>query len=603
MSHTALPKTRGWPDAALAVTLAVCTCLVFQRALGCGFINFDDPHYVTRNSHVTAGLTLDGLRWAFTTVTPFAWCPLTWLSLQADASLWWPNPKGFLLTNVLLHSANAALVFLALRSLTGSRWRSALAALLFALHPLRVESVAWVTERKDVLSSFFGLLALWSYAGYVRRPSAARYAAVAATFALSLMAKPMLVTLPFLLLVLDWWPLARWQPRTTTRLLIEKVPLLALAFASAYVTYRGQEVVGVNHGLEAMTLAGRVANAVVSYILYLSKIFWPVHLALFYPHPLDVYGPHPGLPAWQVAGAALLLAAASAVAYALRKRVPGVLAGWLWYLGVFVPMIGLVQSGSQGFADRYSYFPQIGLLIALCWAIPDFSASRARLAVAASFATILMLVLVVLTQMRLTVWQDPVRLWRDSLEVTGPNLTTLENLAELLGDRGDNRGAVRCLREALRLDPNDFDAHLNLGTSLSQLGNLDEAAREFEAAIRIDPRSDGAVCNRGMVDVARGDLPGAATRFHEALAINPDSIQARANLAGVLFQQGKAGDAAREYEQAIALEPRNASLHFSLGRVLIQLGRLNDAAACFERALAIEPSSRLYRQALEACIR
>jgi Flp pilus assembly protein TadD len=591
--------TKAWRDLLLAAILAAGIFAVFARALGCGFINLDDPYYVTRNPQVIAGLSLDGLRWAFTSVKPFAWCPLTRLSLQLDASLWWPDPKGFLLTNVLLHSANAALVFLALRALTGSRWRSLLAAVLFAVHPLRVESVAWITERKDVLSTFFGLLSMWCYAAYVHRPSATRYAAVALTFALSLMAKAMLVTLPFLFLVLDWWPLARWQSTGVRRLVGEKLPLVALAAASAFITIvRGDEIVGTAHGLEGLTRAGRIANATVSYILYLNKLFWPTGLALFYPHPLDAYVPSPGLAGWKVAGAALLLVSVSIAAFALRKRVPSLLAGWLWYLGVLMPVIGVVQSGRQGFADRFSYFPHIGIMMAICWAIPDLATKSARVAFTASVA-IVVLALIALTEARLGVWQDPVRLWRDSLEATGPNLTALANLAELLADRGDNQGAVRCHRAALRLDPDDFDSHLNLGTALAQLEEFDEAAREIETALRINPREDGAICNLGMVEVARGDLARAAARFREALTVNPNSAQARGNLANVLAQQGKLPDAVREYTLAIRLEPRDASLYFNFGNVLSRLGKSADATVCFERAAALQPSSPQFRQALE----
>src|SRR5579883_3044632 len=337
-------KFREWVAAGL---LAGISLAVFARALDCGFVNYDDMEYVTRNRDVLRGLTPGGVGWAFTTCYNSNWHPLTWLSLELDASLWHlpdggPDPTGFHLTNVLVHAANVALVFFALRALTGAFWRSAAVALLFAVHPLRVESVAWVSERKDVLSTFFGLLALWAYAAYVAAPSRRRYLAVAGPFALSLLSKPMLVTLPCLLLVLDWWPLGRLRPGDWRRRVVEKVPLFALVVASSAVTYLAQSKQRAVASTTMFPPSVRLENALVGYAAYLFKTVWPADLAAYYPHPIYDTRSGGGLTAETVGLAAVVLVALTAGAAALRRKAPYLLAGWLWFLGTLVPVIGLV---------------------------------------------------------------------------------------------------------------------------------------------------------------------------------------------------------------------------------------------------------------------
>jgi tetratricopeptide (TPR) repeat protein len=576
---------RDWQ---IAAALAVCTAVTFLRALDGGFINFDDPYYVTKNPNVTAGLTLDGARWALTTTTPFYWHPLTWLSLQLDASLSWPSPRGFLLTNVLLHAANAALLFLALHALTGAPWRSAAVALLFAVHPLRVESVAWVTERKDVLSCFFGFFCLWAYAAYARQPSMLRYALVALTFGLSLMAKPMLVTLPFLLLVLDWWPLGRWSTRGAARLIAEKLPLLAMVAGLLLLMIRTQQIEGQMRGLEGLTLAGRLANAAVSYVIYPLKMIWPANLAVYYPHPLHEYNSGTGLPSWKVVAAALALTAVTTAAFLLRRRMPSLLTGWLWYLGTLLPVIGLLQSGSQAYADRFTYFPQIGLLLAVVWAVPDLSGAPAR--VAAGSVLLAALALAIATQAQLSVWSDPVRLWQHSLRVTGPNPTALVNLADQLAARRQINAAVGCYRDAIRVDPACVDAHVNLGNLLHEFGRFDEAEQEYEAALRLDPPGrDGILCNLGAVEAARGNMPRAIERFHQALEADAHSSQAHVYLGNVFSGQGKLDEAAAEYEQATRLKPEDALPHVGLASVFLAQKRLDRAAEESELATRLDP--------------
>jgi tetratricopeptide (TPR) repeat protein len=578
-------------DGIAAAAIACLTFVVFLRAVDCGFVNFDDTYYVTRNKHVTNGLTLEGARWAFAAVAPYYWHPLTWLSLQLDASLWWPRPGGFLLTNVLLHAANAALLFLALRGLTGAYWRSVAVALLFALHPLRVESVAWVAERKDVLSVCFGLLALCAYAAYAHRPSVLRYLAVAAAYALSLMAKPMLVTLPCLLLVLDWWPLGRltlarpaW--RAAGLVVLEKLPLLCLAAASSFVTVVAHVESGGWGGLERLSVVGRMENALVSYATYLFKTVWPADLAIYYPHPLLAYNKVNHLPAGELAAAALLLAAVTFGAIVLRKRAPYLLAGWVWYLVALLPVIGLVvQSGGQAYADRFTYFPQIGILVAACWAVADLAGERGRVALTAG--AVLAAILAVTSWNQLAYWHDPQKIWKHDLETAGRNPVALINLGECVGDDE----ATRCYQQAIEMEPNNAVAHLNLGNIFFRAGRLDDATREEEEAVRINPELDGAYGNLGDIELKRRRYARAAEYFRQQLGLR-DSAEARCNLGAALNYQGKLSDAEQEFKEAIHLDPALTSAHANFGGLLHRQGRLDEAA--LEEQKAIELAPRLY---------
>jgi tetratricopeptide (TPR) repeat protein len=548
--------------------LAGIALVVFARALDFRFVSLDDNEYVTLNPEVRRGLTLDGTLWDFSTFYVANWHPLTWLSLQLDASFWKttqgePDPRGFHLTSVLLHAANAALLFLALRALTGAPWRSACVALLFAVHPLRVESVAWVAERKDVLSLFFGLMALWAYAAYVRAPSARRYLAVALALALSLMCKPMLVTLPSLLLVLDWWPLRRvnvlgdWR-----RLIVEKLPLFALAAASCVVTYLAQEKGGATRGSELFPPAVRLENAAVSYVAYLAKTFWPFGLAPFYPHPGGA------LSGWQVAGAAVLLAGLTASAVLLRRRAPYLLTGWLWFLGTLVPMIGLVQVGNQAYADRYTYFPQIGIVLAVCWAVADLSAARPRVAVAA--AVVVAVALVARTESQLPTWHDSFALWQHALQVTGPNPTALVSLGTVEEEREHPQEAEEYYRKALAVPPESFLAHLNLGGLLARQGKYEEALAELAAARELAPGYPRIYTYLGNIWLDQGD-PAAAAREHgTALRLAPNAAQSYVDLAKDELLLDHLGTAADLYRKALKWDPINADAHYWLANVLLR---------------------------------
>ncbi len=583
------PTRRDWLAAAV---LAGAAFAVFAPALGCRFVNYDDPDYVTDNPHVLEGLSAAGTRWAFTTFSASNWHPLTWLSLQLDATLWKgpdarPDPRGFHLTNVLLHAANAALLFLALRALTGAFWRSLAVALLFAVHPLRVESVAWVTERKDVLSALLGFLALWAYAGYSRAPSLRRYLAVLAPFGLSLLAKPMLVTLPCLLLVLDGWPLRRaraagdwWQ------LAAEKLPLFVLVVASGAVTVRAQaESVG---GTELFPPHVRLENAALSYVAYLAKTVWPAGLAVYYPHPVFPEGMSEGLPPVKVAAAVLLLGAVTAAAVALRRRAPYLLAGWLWYLGTLVPVIGLVQVGGQAYADRYTYFPQVGLLLAVCWgaaAVMPRSLPRAAPAVAAAAAV----VLAALTRDLIPVWHDSVALWEHTIGVTGRSPLALVNLGVGQEERRLDEEAARSYEEAIRLSPEFYLAHDGLGNLRFRQGRLDEAARELEEACQLAPGVAVLHTNLGNVLCRQGKWDEAARQHERAIELAPDLSVARSNLGQVELERGNPDAAAARYREALRLWPGSAKAHAGLGHVLTQQGRLEEAVAHLREAVRRDP--------------
>jgi tetratricopeptide (TPR) repeat protein len=639
-----------------AVVLAGLTFAVFSPALTCEFVNLDDSIYVVQNYRVKEGLTADGVRWAFTTFYAANWHPLTWLSLQLDATLSKKpdgglDPYGFHLTNVLLHASNAALLFLALRSLTGAYWPAVATALLFAVHPLRVESVAWVTERKDVLSACFGLMALWAYAAYVRRSTVACYLMVCLFFTLSLLAKPMLVTLPCLLLVLDWWPLDRVHKTADWRhLLVEKLPLFGLAAASSVITYLAQNEGGALKKLAGFSLDIRVENAVISYAIYLVKTLLPTNLAVFYPHPAYGYNGSDGVAAPIVAGSAALVLAVTVTAVALRRRAPFLLTGWLWYVGTLVPVIGLVQVGEQGHADRYTYFPQVGLLLAICWGASDLariwsrpapttrrvSSEQSRIrpttdssladypAVDGVFAGAVAIVFAIMSIQQLSVWKNSLDLWQNAYAVSGNCPTVLVNLGEMLEQRGDSKKAFELYNRAVKLDPNAAQIHLDLGNTLQSQGRLDDAAKEFQKACELEPEHASGYTNLGMIYFRQGGLKEAKQLFEKACKLSPDLGELYLNLGLVQDELKEYADATKSYEKALELrknnypraraalgdllvrtgqtdrglallketvqsEPRSVEAHYRLARALESLGQLEDAAGHFHEATNLDP--------------
>jgi tetratricopeptide (TPR) repeat protein len=592
--------------AALPIVLFLATLAVFSRSSACGFVNYDDELYVTRNPHVAVGLTRQSAAWALTATDASNWHPATWLSLQLDSSIYGPNrPWGFHLTNVLLHAANTVLLYWVLWRMTGAEWRCALAAALFGLHPLHVESVAWVAERKDVLSTFFGLLAVGAYAGYAVRPRAGGYVGVLLCLALSLAAKPMFVTLPALLLLLDYWPLRR-TALPWTRLLAEKLPLVAVAAASAAVTLFAQAKGGSVNSLGDIPLAWRVQAALVAYVGYLGKAFWPAYLAPFYPHPGGT------LSWWQSVAAGLLLAAVTAAVLAAARRRPYLALGWLWYLIALVPVIGLVQVGWQGMADRYTYVPLIGPFIAVSWGLADL-VGRWRVAAAAVAAAGLS-ACAALSWIQVGYWHDSLTLWNHTLQGREDNLVAHYCLGLALADQGRTDAAVAHYRRSLELKPDHPEAHYALAQAFLQHGQYGEAIRHLEATLTLKPRYAEAENNLGLAYQQRGDFEEAARHYTAALEIEPRLAAARHNLhqvaatlngrAQMLFARQDLDGAVVQYRAALRADPAYTQAYDGLGLTLLQQGKTPDALDQFAAALRANPgdADAYYNQGLARCL-
>lgn len=515
-------------DAAIVAALAALALVVFLPVRGFEFVNYDDPTYVADNPVVRAGLTWHGFTWAFGTFLSGNWHPLTWLSLMADVALFGVDPAGHHLVNVALHAANAALVFLVLARATGQRWRSALVAALFAVHPLHVESVAWISERKDLLSAFFGLLAVGAWVAYARRPSTGRYLAVAAALAAGLACKPMLVTLPVAFLLLDRWPLRRAAPARA--LLLEKAPLLLLSVASSAVTFVAQRSGGAVSSLGSVGVGARLANAVLSYGTYLARTVWPAGLAVVYPHPALTPA---GMPWALVAlSAVALLAISGFVAWQWSAR-PSLAAGWLWYLLTLVPVIGLVQVGPQGLADRYSYLPLIGIFVAIAWAIPDAAGRPARRTLAVGGALLAIAAAATAARVQTQYWRDSVTLFRRALAVTRDNATAQRNLGIAYLERRQYGPGIAALRESLRLMPGDAWAWMDLGVALSTTGDDAAAGRAFREAVRLRPDDGEVLFNFGVFSATVGETATARAVYARLLPLRPELAQELAARAGI----------------------------------------------------------------------
>jgi tetratricopeptide (TPR) repeat protein len=574
--------------------LALCVLAVYGQTLGFGFVGYDDPTYVTTNRWVQQGLTWEGLRWAFTTFHFANWFPLTWLSLMLDVEIAGVDPRMFHLTNLVLHAANTLLLFEVLRRATGALERSAWVAALFAVHPLHVESVAWIAERKDVLSTLFWFLTMWLWLRWVERPGAARYAAVCVSFALGLLCKSMLVTLPFALLLFDSWPLGRLRRGSFFALVREKAPLFALAAASSTVTVVAQRAGRALGTLDAYPLAARFVNAVVSYAAYLRQTFWPTDLAVFYPHPGS------DLPLAAGIGAALILGLVSALVVALRRSRPYLAVGWLWYLGTLVPVIGIVQVGFQARADRYTYVPLVGVFILLAWGIPDLLGRRPRLLAAGAVASLLAAGW--LAALQCGFWRDSFALFERAIAVTGDNAVAQNNLAAAHYQRnhaGDLERAVSHYAEAVRIDPGYATAINSLAGALSRLGRDEEAIERWSDAVRLEPRFKSALCNLCGALVRVGRHEEAEQRCVEALRVDPHAACAHYNLGHLYLQQSRNPEAERHLSAAVQIAPRDADSRVGLGIALARQGRIEQAIAQYSEALRLDPSHAIARSNLD----
>ena len=574
------PAVRRSPPLAIAFALALGVVVCLTPVLKNGFIDvYDDDKYVTRNPSVQHGLDAASLRWALTTTTASNWHPLTWVSHIADVWISELKPRGHHLTSVLLHAASTGLLFLLLYRLTRHAGRSAAAAALYGVHPLRLESVAWVAERKDVLSAFFFMVVLLLYARYVERPSGRRMAAIALALALGLMSKPMLVTAPFVLLLLDAWPLGRKE--SWKQLAIEKAPLFALSLVSCLLTVWAQRAHAVR-SLQEFPVGVRVENAIVAYAAYLWKTVWPAKLAVLYPHPGS------SLEAWKLVVSLIVLAGATYAAFALRRSRPWITVGWLWYVGMLVPVIGLVQVGQAAMADRYTYLPSIGLALIVCWSVP----ANAGSAVAAIIAT---LALAVATWRQAPYWRDSVSLFTRAVEVTRDNGIAQSNLGLALYEQGDAAAAIPHFEEALRIFPRFEAARSNYGVALAAVGRTDEAIAAYRAAMQIDPSDPDVYNNLGAVFYRTRRLDDAVEQFRAALRSAPDHAGAAYNLGTALAAKGEWAEAASVLRDAIRLDPRNPAPHSNLAAVLLASGDIDGAwkEVAAMRALGQEPPAAL----------
>jgi tetratricopeptide (TPR) repeat protein len=591
--------TGCWLSFAICLFLALAVWVVFGQAVHHEFVNFDDPAYVFENPMVAQGISLNGVEWAFTHIVQYNWHPLTMMSHMLDCQLYGLQAGAHHLTNVLLHTASAILLFLVLRQMTGMLWRSAFVAAVFAIHPLRVESVAWVAERKDVLSGLFFMLTLWAYVRYVRHPfSLGRYLPVVFLFALGLLSKPMLVTLPFVLLLLDYWPLGRFAKFAGGRewlfiprqLLLEKIPLLVLAVAGCVVTLLAQqEAIRLN---DQLPFSARASNALMSYTVYVGQMFYPVRLLPYYPYPRS------SVPVWESLLAFVFLAAVSGGVFAWRRKRPSLMVGWFWYLGMLVPVIGLVQVCGQAHADRYTYLPQIGLYVIVAWLAADLcSGWRCHRLMLGGIMAMVIFALTVCSRIQTAYWHDSELLWTYILAHTSENYvaTAHSNLGNALISRGKLTEGIEHCERALQLEPNLTEAHYNLGFALARQGRLVEAIEHYERVLQLKPDLADAHNNLGNALADQGKLAEAIEHYERALQLNPDYADAHNNLGNALADQGKLAEAVEHYERALQLKPDYTEALINLGIVLADQGKLAEAIEHYERALQLNPDLALAR--------
>jgi Flp pilus assembly protein TadD len=628
----------------LVVLLVLVTIALYWPATGHDFVMYDDPDFLTENPHVQGGLNWEGVKWAFGNTERAAyWAPVMWLSHMLAWQFFGGNAWGHHLLNVLLHAANSALVFLVLGRMTGAVWRSLMVAALFGLHPLRVESVAWVTERKDVLSASFGLLTLLAYACYaekesqkagspgpkpeatgrrsgvrplravrLRRPAgpwSGPYLLCLFWFTLGLLSKPVLgVTLPFILLLLDYWPLGRMQnaewrmeksaadltrhtspstpqaPRLTPwRLVIEKVPFFLLAAGASFITVMAQKQEGALASRAILPLGARVANALISYGRYLGKLCWPADLAVFYPRP-DRW------PVGQVVLAGGLLLGLTALARMKRRRCPYWPVGWLWFLGALLPVIGLVQAGEQAMADRWTYLASLGVLIPAVWGAYELTRTWRHhgppLLIASGAVVVLYLAL---TRQQIGCWRDSESLFRHALAVTKDNWLAHNNLGYALGQKGQDDEAMGQYEAAIRLKPRYAEARSNLGAALNSKGRIDEAIRQFREVVRLKPHEADVYSNLGAALVEKGQTDEAIRQLEEALRLKPDHARARNYLGLALGLKGQMDEAIRQYQEALRLKPDYAEAHYNLGLALAGKGQTGEAIRQYQETVRLKP--------------
>ena len=559
----------------ICFALITFTLIIYWPVRSHDFVNYDDPDYVTENPIVQQGLTGESIAWAFKTGHSYNWHPVTWLSHLLDHELFGLKAGGHHFNNILFHAINSLLLFLILRRMTNAIWKSAIVAALFAWHPLHVESVAWVCERKDVLSTFFWMLTLWAYARYTEKPTIVRYLFIIFPFVIGLMAKPMLVTLPFVLLLLDFWPLRRTaivssgksqkqkpRPISAQKLFLEKIPLLVIAFAASIVTFLVQRSAGAVAQTDAFPIAERLGNAAISYIRYLGKTFWPTDLSVFYPYQ--------DWQTWQIAIAFLILITVSITVILLRQNKPYLAVGWFWFLGTLVPVIGLVQVGTQAMADRYTYVPLIGFFIFLVWGVASLlkkPSSVQNFGITLVICTVLVGCLIT-TRVQIQHWRNSETLFSHALKIESGNLV----------------------------------ARVMLGNALAKQGDFQEAKAQYEAAIAIRPDFAEVYFNLGNLLVEEKQLDEAIARYALAIQKNPAYAHAHANMAITLGMKGDYREAISHYEESLRIDPNDPVILRYLASDLITIGKYEEAANYLRRAIAISPNDAEARQALQKLV-
>ena len=612
-----------------AVSLTVATVAVYWQTHSFDFVAMDDLVYVSDNPHVLTGINSANLVWSVTTFHAGYWIPLTWLSFMLDAQLFGAHAGGYHVTNLLLHVINTLLVYALLTRATGSQVRSVFVAALFALHPLHVESVAWVTERKDVLSTLFGLLSIYAY---IRSATTGRRLELIFSFLLfvmSLASKPTLVTLPFVFLLLDFWPLLRFgtanglqgplgvaatlrktpetkKPQRSVQairrpsivsLLMEKLPFLAVSVAFSIVTFVAQRSIGAVESIEGHPLRARCLNAVAVYVSYLRKIVVPNDLAIFYPHPRDQ------LALSAVVVAAVVLLAITLVAVLLFRRYPYVFVGWCWYIGTLVPTIGIVQVGRQQMADRFTYFPSIGLFIAFVWLVTDLAPAgfvRGRLLPVIGVASLTAMASISFVQVGY--WQNSVTLFRHAIDCGQDSAVSRSFLGSSLVASGNTKEGMAFLESAVAMEPNDHEFEFNLAVALQIHGQLDAAAKHYTEALRLHERDAGVHLNLGIILLNRHDYPAAKRNFLRAVEIDPDEVRAYANLGKLCLETGEYGESLAYSKKALEIDPASIMAHHNLALGLIALGRLDEAISQFRYLCSVLPDDRETQLNLERAL-
>jgi len=602
LSRTARPNQTSArsPDPWIGLVLAVATMVVYAQVVGHQFISLDDNTYIRENPIVARGLSFSGVAWAFTTFHAANWHPLTWLSHMLDCQVFGLSAGGHLFVNALIHVANTLLLFWFLRRVTGAIWCSAMVAALFALHPMHVESVAWASERKDTLAAFFGLLTLLGYARYVEKRSWKNYALVIIWLGLGLMAKPMLVTWPFVLLLLDYWPFRRFHSSNGAGrlenlwpLIREKLPLFVLAAASVVVTYFAQAHGGTVRTFADAPLSLRLTNAVVSYAKYFFASFWPVDLAVYYPFPRT------GIPPWQLPAALFLLTGLSVSALISARSRPYILVGWLWFLGTLIPVIGLVQVGGQAMADRYYYLPSIGLFVALIFGLADLASTwRIGRVPLAAVSVAMLLIFASLTAMQVARWRDSITLFTHTLAVTPDNLIIQYGLGHALRKEGRNEEALNHFAAALQIKPDFVDALMGMGMLLSEQGRAADAVSYFDRALRVEPDSGKAHMELGLALTKQNKKDAALQEFRAAFRLAPQDSDVRTNLGLMLVRNGEVNEAMEHLNEAVRLNPNSAEAHNNLGLALLASGHPRESIPHFSTALRLNPQLTVAQQNL-----